>query len=119
MKNAGVTVWLINTGWTAGSYGVGKRMSLKHTRALISAALNGELEKVDYEIHDVFGIAIPKECPGIPSNILNPRNTWTVKEDYDQKANFLADSFNKNFKKYSASANAEILAGAPRTKVHA
>jgi phosphoenolpyruvate carboxykinase (ATP) len=119
MKNAGVTVWLINTGWSGGPYGIGKRMSLKYTRALITAALTGKLDKVDYETHDVFGIAMPKECQGVPSNILNPRQTWSVKEDYDQKANFLADSFNKNFKKFSSFANAEILAGSPRTKVHA
>lgn len=119
MKEAGVNVWLINTGWSGGSYGVGKRMSLKYTRALIAAALNGDLEKVGYEKHNVFGIAIPKTCPGVPADILNPRNTWTSKEDYDQKANYLADSFIKNFEKFSEFANEEILAGAPRTKVHA
>jgi phosphoenolpyruvate carboxykinase (ATP) len=115
---ANVNVWLVNTGWSGGSYGSGKRMSLKITRALITSALNGELDHVDFEQHDVFGIAMPKTCPGVPSEILNPRNTWDNKDAYDHKANFLAEAFLKNFNKYSALANREILTGAPRTKVH-
>lgn len=118
MKEAGVNVWLINTGWSGGAYGVGKRMSLKHTRSLISAALNGDLEEVDYEKHEIFGVAMPRTCPGVPVHILNPRNTWASKEAYDQKANYLADSFVKNFKRFAAFANEEILAGTPRVKVN-
>ncbi len=119
MQEAGVTVWLVNTGWSGGAYGVGKRMSLKVTRALITAALNGALHTVDYKTHDVFGVAYPVSCPQVPSELLDPRNTWTDKEAYDQKANFLAESFLKNFEKFSSSASEEILMGAPQIKVHA
>lgn len=113
-----VNVWLVNTGWSGGPYGVGERMSLQYTRALITAALEGELSEVSYVQHDVFGIAVPLECPGVPQEILNPRNTWTDKDAYDQKANFLADAFVQNFKKFASYANDEILAGAPHAKVH-
>ena len=119
MRDAKVTVWLVNTGWTGGAYGEGERMSLKHTRALVTAALNGDLEQVEYENHDVFGVATPKTCKGVPSEILNPRNTWKDKHAYDQKAAFLASAFLKNFEKFSPFANDEILAGAPHASVHA
>ncbi len=114
MREADVNVWLINTGWSGGSYGTGKRMSLKITRALITAALNGDLNKVDYENHEVFGVAMPLQCPNVPTEVLNPRNTWKDKDAYDQKANHLADAFVKNFENFAAFANEEILAGAPR-----
>ena len=119
MRDAQVNVWMVNTGWSGGAYGTGKRMSLKYTRALIHAALNGELSKVIYENHEVFGIAMPTYCPEVPAEILNPKNTWADKEAYDQKAAFLADAFNKNFMKYASFANEEILAGAPHQKEHA
>lgn len=118
MKDANVNVWLVNTGWSGGAYGAGKRMSLKHTRALITAALNGALDNVDYNTHDVFGIAFPVSCPNVPAAILNPRNTWSDADAYDQKATFLAEAFLKNFEKFAADANAEILAGAPSLKAH-
>ncbi|RAW01263.1 phosphoenolpyruvate carboxykinase (ATP) [Pseudochryseolinea flava] len=118
MKEAKVNVWLINTGWSGGAYGVGKRMSLTHTRALITAALNGELDNVAYEQHDIFGVAIPKTCNNVPSEILNPRNTWKDKDAYDQKAHYLAEAFLKNFEKFASYANDEILAGAPTVKAH-
>jgi phosphoenolpyruvate carboxykinase (ATP) len=117
MREADVNVWLVNTGWTGGAYGTGKRMSLKITRALITAALKGDLNTVDYENHDVFGVAMPSYCPNVPTEVLNPRNTWKDKDAYDQKANHLADSFIKNFENFAAFANDEIVAGAPR--VHA
>jgi phosphoenolpyruvate carboxykinase (ATP) len=113
MKEANVKVWLINTGWTGGAYGTGSRMKLKYTRAMITAALNGELDAVDYINHKVFGIAIPQSCPEVPSEILNPRNTWQDPELYDTKASELALKFEDNFAKFAAFANAEILAGAP------
>jgi phosphoenolpyruvate carboxykinase (ATP) len=119
MKEANVNVWLVNTGWSGGAYGVGERMSLKHTRALITAALNGDLDKVSYKNHDVFGIAMPASCPNVPTEILDPRNTWSDKDAYDHKTQFLAESFLKNFEKFSENANAEILAGAPHVKMHA
>lgn len=113
MKEANVKVWLINTGWTGGAYGTGSRMKLKYTRAMITAALNGELDHVDYENHDVFGIAKPQSCPNVPSEILNPRNTWEDKDLYDTKAVELAQKFKANFQKFESYANEEILAGAP------
>lgn len=113
MKDANVKVWLINTGWTGGPYGVGSRMKLKYTRAMITAALNGELDDVAYENHEVFGIAKPQTCPNVPSEILNPRNTWEDPEQYDKKAVELAQKFNDNFAKFEEFANAEIMAGAP------
>src|SRR5205085_1666628 len=82
-----VHVWLINTGWSGGSYGIGSRMKLGYTRAMITAAINGQLDKVEYEAHPVFGVLMPKECPNVPSVILTPRETWTDKEAYDKKAN--------------------------------
>lgn len=119
MQEAKVDVWLVNTGWSGGSYGVGSRMSLKYTRALITAALEGGLKNVSYEKHDIFGVAMPTSCPGVPAQILNPRNTWTDKEAYDQKANHLATAFNKNFEKFAEFANEEILTGAPKVQENA
>ena len=113
MKDVNVKVWLINTGWTGGPYGVGSRMKLKYTRAMITAALNGELNDVAYENHKVFGIAIPQSCPNVPSEILNPGNTWEDPNLYHKKAVELAQMFKANFAKFEEFANAEILAGAP------
>jgi phosphoenolpyruvate carboxykinase (ATP) len=114
IQDANVKVWLINTGWTGGPYGTGNRMKLKYTRAMITAALNGELDSVDYRNHVVFGIAIPQTCPQVPSDILNPRNTWEDKDLYDVKAVELAEKFKANFAKFEEFANAEIMAGAPQ-----
>jgi phosphoenolpyruvate carboxykinase (ATP) len=114
-----VNVWLINTGWSGGSYGVGSRMKLSFTRAMITAALNGDLDKVEYETMPVFGLAMPKSCPGVPSEILNPRNTWSDKNEYDAKTNSLAASFVTNFAQYAAFANAETLNAAPKVAVNA
>ncbi len=113
MKDAGVNVWLINTGWTGGAYGTGQRMKLKYTRAMITAALNGELDNVEYVNHKVFGLAKPQSCPGVPAEILNPRNTWEDKDAYDTKALELADAFRKNFAKFEEFASDEIMAGGP------
>ena len=113
MKDANVKVWLINTGWTGGPYGIGSRMKLKYTRAMITAALNGELDNVDYVNHSVFGIAEPQSCPNVPSEILNPRNTWEDPNLYDIKAVELAQKFKANFAKFEEFANTEIMEGAP------
>ncbi|OIJ19256.1 phosphoenolpyruvate carboxykinase (ATP) [Anaerobacillus alkalidiazotrophicus] len=93
------TVYLVNTGWTGGPYGVGKRMKLSFTRAMITAALKGELDKFAFNPDPIFGLLIPEFCPGVPRDVLNPRNTWPNKEDYDKQAKDLADRFNKNFEK--------------------
>jgi phosphoenolpyruvate carboxykinase (ATP) len=107
-------VWLINTGWTGGPYGVGSRISLPYTRALINAALGGHLDSVLYETDPVFGLKVPTTCPEVPSEILNPRNTWADKAAYDAKAKQLAEYFNKNFAKYADFANEEIRNAAPK-----
>lgn len=114
MKEHQVNVWMINTGWSGGPYGVGSRMKLPYTRAMITAALEGKLDKVNFEAHPVFGMMMPTECPNVPSEILNPRNTWANKEDYDAKAKDLANQFIKNFEKYAAGVNEETLAAAPK-----
>lgn len=90
---------LLNTGWSGGPHGVGKRISIKHTRALLNAALSGELDpdKVDYETHPIFNLAMPTQCPGVPSEILNPRNTWDDPEAYDEQARMLRDMFRDNY----------------------
>ncbi len=109
-----VNVWLINTGWSGGAYGVGKRMSLKYTRAMITAAMNGELNSAEYVPHPVFGVLVPQSVPGVPAEVLNPRDTWADKEAYDKKASELAGLFNKNFEKYAAQASEEIKSAAPK-----
>ncbi len=114
--NPDVNVWLINTGWTGGAYGTGSRMKLSYTRAMLTAALTGGLDGVKYRQHPVFGVLIPAACPGVPAEILDPRNTWADKDAYDRTANSLAEKFVANFKKYADFANDEILAGAPRVE---
>ena len=119
MQDAGVTVWLVNTGWTGGPYGVGKRMALKYTRAMITAAMDGSLEaanKDNYHIHSVFGVKQPRTCPNVPTEVLSPRQTWKNDEGYYQTAYKLAQAFKDNFSKFEDIANDEILAGAPNTK---
>lgn len=112
-----VKVWLINTGWTGGAYGTGKRMSLKHTRAMITAAMKGELDNVDYTPHAVFGFMKPQSVPGVPSEVLNPRETWADKEEYDRKATDLAKLFVKNFEKYAEGTSDAIKSAAPKTEI--
>ena len=114
MQEQNVNVWLINTGWSGGPYGVGERISLNYTRSMISAILNGDLENVKYNTHSVFGLKMPDSCPNVPADILNPKNTWKDKNKYDVKANKLADAFNKNFEQFSDNANEEILSAAPK-----
>ncbi|MEP6712782.1 MAG: phosphoenolpyruvate carboxykinase (ATP) [Ferruginibacter sp.] len=114
MTEHNVNVWMINTGWSGGPYGIGQRMKLSYTRAMITAALEGKLDNIEFEIHPVFGMQMPKECPGVPLEVLNPRNTWANKEEYDAKAKDLAKEFIKNFDKYAGGVTAEILAAAPK-----
>ena len=94
--------WLVNTGWSGGAFGVGKRMSLKHTRALVNAALDGRLDRVKFVTESAFGLSIPVRCPDVPAEILNPRNVWANKAAYDRQAANLADRFEKNFKQFDA-----------------
>lgn len=113
MQDANVNVWLVNTGWSGGPYGIGNRMKLGYTRAMITAALEGELDNVSYTNHEIFGLAMPNECPNVPNEILNPKNTWEDKAQYDKTANELSQKFNTNFEEFAENASAEILAGAP------
>ncbi len=114
MKASNVNVWLINTGWSGGPFGIGSRMSLKYTRAMITAALEGKLDSVEYTNHPVFGLAMPVECPNVPTNVLNPRNTWEDTAAYDEKANHLAGLFNKNFEQFKEGSNDEIISAGPK-----
>jgi phosphoenolpyruvate carboxykinase (ATP) len=114
MEENQVNVWLVNTGWTGGPKGVGHRMKLSHTRAMITAALDGRLDTIATTTDPVFGIAIPKEVPGVPTEILIPKNTWSDKMAYDEKAKYLAGLFVANFKNYAAGVSEEILAAAPK-----
>ena len=117
MQEAGVNVWLINTGWSGGQYGVGRRMSLKYTRAMISAVLNGDLGNYTYEnyhIHSVFGVAQPRTCPGVPSELLSPRATWNNDAAYYKTAFKLSNAFRINFKQFEDLASEEIRRGGPQ-----
>ena len=114
MKENNVNIWMINTGWSGGAYGVGKRMKLFYTRAMITAALNGELDNVEFEAHPIFGMMMPKTCPNVPREILHPRFTWADREAYDETAKKLAQMFISNFEKYAAQVTDEILAAAPK-----
>jgi phosphoenolpyruvate carboxykinase (ATP) len=117
--NPNINVWLINTGWSGGAYGVGSRMKLSYTRAMITAALNGELNNVTFETHPVFGYAMPTACPNVPVELLNPRNTWSDKTAYDAQANKLANMFVKNFEQFANGVNEEILSAAPKATQNA
>ncbi|HLT34528.1 MAG TPA: phosphoenolpyruvate carboxykinase (ATP) [Aquaticitalea sp.] len=119
MKETGVNVWLVNTGWTGGAYGVGSRIKLKYTRAMIAAALNGDLDEVNpqtYRTHSVFGLLQPRSCPGVPTEVLSSRQTWNNDDAYYKTAYKLSESFRENFKKYEEFANEEIMTGAPNVK---
>ena len=118
MTEANVKVWLINTGWSGGPYGVGSRIKLKYTRAMISAILEGQLENVDFKVHPVFGLYMPVSCPGVPSELLDPINTWQDKGAYIQKSIQLAHSFHLNFEKFAGQASQQILGGGPLIDEH-
>lgn len=114
-ENPDVKVWLVNTGWSGGPYGIGSRMKLSYTRAMITAAMNGGLDNVEYQKHTVFGFDMPTSCPNVPSELLIPENTWEDKALYNKKAYELAQLFVNNFEKYASQANEEILSAAPKT----
>lgn len=117
MKEAGVNVWLINTGWSGGQYGVGRRMPLKYTRAMINAVLNGDLGSYryeDYHIHSVFGLAQPRSCPGVPTELLSPRATWNNDAEYYKTAFKLSNAFRHNFTQFEEVANEDIRRGGPQ-----
>jgi phosphoenolpyruvate carboxykinase (ATP) len=107
-------VWLVNTGWTGGPYGVGKRMKIGYTRAMIRAALAGALDNVDYETDSIFNVAVPASCPDVPPDVLKPRTTWTDSAAYDAQAAKVARLFAENFKAFEGGVTAEVRAAGPR-----
>ncbi len=110
----GADCWLINTGWTGGPFGIGKRMSIHHTRALLNSALTGKLAKVEYRTDPVFGFLVPKSCEGVPEKVLTPEKTWHSKAAYDEKYKQLATLFVENFKKFMDGVPKEILKAGPK-----
>ncbi|MDP6361870.1 MAG: phosphoenolpyruvate carboxykinase (ATP), partial [Candidatus Poseidoniaceae archaeon] len=113
MAEHGATAWLINTGWSGGAYGVGSRMKIRHTRAMLNAALDGALDAVDYVQDERFGFEVPMECPDVPAEVLQPRSTWDNKAEFDATADKLATMFNENFARYSAGVSEAVNASAP------
>ena len=114
LEKHGATAWLVNTGWTGGPYGVGKRMSLKHTRAIIDAIHSGALDNVEYVTDPIFGLAVPTSCPDVPSEVLIPKNTWADPVAYDKQAAKLAQLFNNNFEKYKDGSSEAIINAGPK-----
>jgi len=110
----GTRTWLVNTGWIGGPYGTGERISIQHTRTLLNAALDGLLDDVEYVTDPYFGLSVPGTCPGVPEEILMPRNTWEDKEAYDRQAGKLAALFRENFSKYEPHVGPEVLEAGPK-----
>ena len=108
-----VNCWLVNTGWTGGPYGVGNRMKIKYTRAMLTAALEGKLTDVEYVKDPFFNLMVPQTCPDVPNEVLNPKNTWTDKNAYDEQAKKLANMFVENFKEYSEGTSDAIKNSGP------
>lgn len=109
-----VRCWLVNTGWIGGPYGVGKRISIHYTRAMLAAALKGDLEHVPYRADPVFGFQVPRQCPGIPDEVLDPSSSWSNKDEYWKKYRQLAMRFIENFRKFADACPPEVLAAGPK-----
>ena len=114
LMQSGATVWLVNTGWTGGPFGIGKRFSIHHTRALLAAALDGRLKDVKYRKDKLFGYEVPTSCPDVPQDVLDPSNGWGDKKEYWKKYDALAARFIENFKLFSEGCSAEVLAAGPK-----
>jgi phosphoenolpyruvate carboxykinase (ATP) len=111
-----VQAWLINTGWSGGPYGVGKRINLPYTRAMVRAVLSGALKDVSMREDPNFGIMVPESCPDIPKDVLDPRSTWSDSRAYDAQAQKLAGMFIENFEQFAADASADVRSAGPRMK---
>jgi phosphoenolpyruvate carboxykinase (ATP) len=109
----GARVWLVNTGWTGGAYGTGSRMKLAHTRAMVTAALSGALDRAEFVKDPVFGIEVPTAVPGVPGEVLTPRNTWADKDAYDAQAKKLAEMFRKNFAAFEKQVPGAVASAGP------
>jgi phosphoenolpyruvate carboxykinase (ATP) len=107
-------VWLVNTGWSGGPYGVGSRMRISYTRGMITAALGGQLDTVPYQKHAVFNVDVPARCPGVPSEVLDPRSTWQDKVAYDAQAQKLARMFADNFRAFETDVAPAVKEAGPR-----
>jgi phosphoenolpyruvate carboxykinase (ATP) len=114
LQKYGSQVWLVNTGWTGGPYGVGERMALPATRRLVHVTLQGELEGAPMRKDPYFGFEVPEECPGVPKAILNPRQTWSDPQAYDAQAQALAQKFKANFMQFAGTVSAEVAAAGPQ-----
>jgi phosphoenolpyruvate carboxykinase (ATP) len=113
LSHHGASCWLVNTGWSGGPYGVGSRMKIGVSRAVVAAALSGALDAVRFSPDPVFKVDVPEECPGVPRELLKPRQTWPDREAYDVKARELAALFKKNFEQYAAECSPEVRAAGP------
>ena len=114
MAEHGAHCWLLNTGWVSGGYGKSKRIKIKHTRALLNAALDGSLNDAKFVIDPRFGFEVPQSCEGVPEEILNPRETWGDGANYDATADQLANMFVENFKQFEQGTSQEVLDAAPK-----
>lgn len=114
IEKYGVTCWLVNTGWVGGAFGVGKRISIKYTRTLLNAALNGKLANVKYKKDPIFGFEIPETCPGVPVEVLDPATSWNDKAEYDKRYKDLALRFKKNFEKFAENTPQDVIDAGPR-----
>ncbi len=114
MDRHGSKAWLVNTGWTGGPYGVGSRINLPYTRAIIDAIHDGSLDDAPAVVDPIFGFEVPTECPNVPPEILIPKNTWSNQDEYERQALKLAELFRDNFKKYESGSPKEIVEAGPR-----
>ncbi|MCA9081384.1 MAG: phosphoenolpyruvate carboxykinase (ATP), partial [Planctomycetaceae bacterium] len=113
IRQHNANVWLVNTGWSGGGYGVGKRMKLSYTRAMVNAIYSGDLAAAPTETHPIFGIEVVTACPGVPTEVMQPRNTWSDPSEYDKAAIKLASLFANNFSQYSAGVSDAVRAAGP------
>jgi len=114
IERYGVKCWLVNTGWVGGAYGVGKRISIRHTRALLNAALTGQLDDVNYTTDPIFGFEVPQQCPGVPDEVLAPSSSWSDKKEYNRRYKDLAMRFKQNFAKFEDGTPSEVLEAGPQ-----
>jgi len=113
IEEHGANVWLVNTGWTGGAYGSGHRMKIAYTRAMVAAALDGSLDDVETVADPIFGVHIPVSVPGVPDEVLQPRNTWSDVREFDKQAKKLAQMFIDNFKEFEGEVSDEVVAAGP------
>jgi phosphoenolpyruvate carboxykinase (ATP) len=116
IERYGVKCWLVNTGWVGGPYGVGKRISIKHTRALLNAVLSGNLDKVKYYKDPIFGFEVPKTCPDVPESVLEPWSSWPSRDEYDKRYRELAARFQENFSKFADDISQPVIDAGPKVK---